>query len=216
MDNLVKQRVVGAVVLVALAVIFIPILLEGPEEETGPRSLDLPPPLEEMRESRTGPEEPVLVVPPDPVTTVVIGENGTADPTSAPAAEPEVPTATEAPSTPAVEPEPVPTPAPAPEPASTPAPDAVPAPPSAPAAPAPAAGGWVAQVGAFGQEANALALRDRLRQAGHAAFVERVMVDARPVYRVRVGPFTERAAAEARLADLARDSGLQVRVMPHP
>ena len=206
MDNLVKQRVVGAVVLVALAVIFIPILLEGPDEETGPRSLDLPPPLEEMREGRIEPEEPVLVVPPEPVTTVVIGENGTAEPTPAPAAEPEPPATVEAPSEPEVETGPVPTPAPSAEPAS----------PPAPAAPAPVAGGWVVQVGAFGQEANALALRDRLRQTGHAAFVERVVVDAKPVFRVRVGPFTERAAAEARLSDLARDSGLQVRVMPHP
>ncbi|MFN2308422.1 MAG: hypothetical protein ABR553_01620 [Gammaproteobacteria bacterium] len=42
MDNLVKQRVIGAAVLVALAVIFIPMLLESPEDELGPVGSNLP------------------------------------------------------------------------------------------------------------------------------------------------------------------------------
>lgn len=209
MDNLVKQRVVGAVVLVALAVIFIPILLEGPDEDTGPRSLDLPRPLEEMREGRIEPMEPVLVVPPEPVTTVVIGEDGQAAETPVPATEEASPPVVA--ETPAV-PEAVP------ERDTTPVPEAEPAPaaPAREAAPAPVTSGWVVQVGAFGQEANAIALRDRLRKADYNAFVERVVVDAKPVFRVRVGPYAERNAAEAQLSGLARESGLQARVMPHP
>ena len=205
MDNLVKQRVVGAVVLVALAVIFIPILLEGPDEATGPRSLDLPPALEEMREGRIESMEPVLVVPPDPVSTVVIGESGE---TTLPVdpVPPDAEIAAEQ-TAPVMDAQAVPAPVEAPRPAET---------VDTEAPPVPSAGGWAVQVGAFGQESNALAMRDRLRQAGYSAFVERVTVDARAVYRVRVGPFTERAAAEAQLQGLARDSGLQVRVMPHP
>ena len=199
MDNLVKQRVVGAVVLVALAVIFIPILLEGPEDETGPRSLDIPRPLEEMREGRIEPMEPVLVVPPEPVTTVVIGEQ-TPPPEVPEAAPVEVPAAPESPPEPATEPQPSPEPPPAPA-AST---------------PAPATSGWVVQVGAFGQEANAIALRDRLRKSGHTAFVERIKVSGDAVYRVRVGPYVERAEAEAQLPALSKDAGLQGRVMSHP
>ncbi|HEY9150521.1 MAG TPA: SPOR domain-containing protein [Gammaproteobacteria bacterium] len=214
MDNLVKQRVVGAVVLVALAVIFIPILLEGPDDDAGPRSLDLPQPIEEMREGRIEPMEPVLVVPPDPVTTVVIGEDGTA--TMAPdttVAVPEAPATEVAPESGAETPSPAAA-APQADTAPEPQPDTAPQARDTPSAPATA--GWVVQVGAFGQEANAIALRDRLRKAGYTAFVERVVVDAKTVYRVRVGPYVERSAAEAELAGLGRDSGLQVRVMPHP
>jgi DedD protein len=212
-DNLVKQRVVGAVVLVALAVIFIPILLEGPDDDAGPRSLDLPQSLEEMREGRIEPMEPVLVVPPDPVTTVVIGEDGAAavTPDSAMDDAPPPPAMT------GVAPE---AEAEAPPPAGATQADATVEPeaeaPPRDTAPDPATAGWVVQVGAFGQETNAVALRDRLRKAGYSAFVERVVVDAKPVYRVRVGPYVERAAAEDQLTGLARDSGLQVRVMPHP
>ncbi|HSJ49522.1 MAG TPA: SPOR domain-containing protein [Gammaproteobacteria bacterium] len=214
MDNLVKQRVVGAVVLVALAVIFIPILLEGPDDDAGPRSLDLPQPIEEMREGRIEPMEPVLVVPPEPVTTVVIGEDGTATlaPDDTTAAVPEASTSEAVPEPEAEAPSPAEA-APQADAAPEPEPEAAP---QASNTPAPATAGWVVQVGAFGQEANAIALRDRLRKAGHTAFVERVVVDAKAVYRVRVGPYVERSAAEAELTGLARDSGLQVRVMPHP
>ena len=194
MDNLVKQRVVGAVVLVALAVIFIPILLEGPDDETGPRSLDIPQPLQEMRAGHIEPMEPVLVVPPEPVTTVVIGEQGTV--------------VMEAPAIVPVEPPAVP--APPSEPVTAPVPAE-----TAPS-PAPVASGWVVQVGAFGQEANAIALRDRLRKTGHTAFVERIKVNGDAVYRVRVGPYAKRAEAEALLPGLSRDAGLQGRVMSHP
>ena len=194
MDNLVKQRVVGAVVLVALAVIFIPILLEGPDDETGPRSLDIPQPLQEMRAGHIEPMEPVLVVPPEPVTTVVIGEQGTV--------------VMEAPAIVPVEPPAVP--APPSEPVTAPVPAE-----TAPS-PAPVASGWVVQAGAFGQEANAIALRDRLRKAGHTAFVERIKVSGDAVYRVRVGPYAKRAEAEALLPGLSRDAGLQGRVMSHP
>lgn len=214
MDNLVKQRVVGAVVLVALAVIFIPILLEGPDDDAGPRSLDLPQPIEEMREGRIEPMEPVLVVPPEPVTTVVIGEDGTATlaPDDTTAAVPEASTSEAVPEPEAEAPSPAEA-APQADAAPEPEPEAAP---QASNTPAPATAGWAVQVGAFGQEANAIALRDRLRKAGHTAFVERVVVDAKAVYRVRVGPYVERSAAEAELTGLARDSGLQVRVMPHP
>lgn len=202
MDNLVKQRVVGAVVLVALAVIFIPIFLEGPDDEAGPRSLDIPQPLQEMHEGRIEDLEP-LEVPPEPVTTVVIGEPGASAPEpSAAAPNAKVPS-----SGPTAAPEPQPVQ----EPALAPAPPATTAP-----ATAPVTSGWVVQVGAFGQEANAIGLRDRLRKAGHSAFVERVSVDGAAVYRVRVGPYSERPEAEALLPALSRDAGLQGRVMSHP
>ncbi len=42
MDQILKQRLVGAVILVSLAVIFIPVILEGPDDELIPRFQVLP------------------------------------------------------------------------------------------------------------------------------------------------------------------------------
>lgn len=55
-----KQRLVGAVVLVALAVIFIPMLLEGPGETLVPKVEELPEP-EEMRQAVRPQEAPLTI-----------------------------------------------------------------------------------------------------------------------------------------------------------
>ena len=56
---------------------------------------------------------------------------------------------------------------------------------------------WVVQAGSFAEEANAIAVRDRLRRAGHPSFVGAVEgAGGRAVYRVRVGPTIERDRAE--------------------
>ncbi len=47
---------------------------------------------------------------------------------------------------------------------------------------------WVIQVGSFTKANNALALRDKLRNEGFAAFVEEIRRDKGLAYRVRVGP----------------------------
>ena len=61
---------------------------------------------------------------------------------------------------------------------------------TAPAAPL-AAGGFYAQAGAFGEEANARRLAERLAAAGLAGVkTVPVTVGGRPVHRVRVGPVT--------------------------
>jgi DedD protein len=196
-EQIVKQRVVGAVVLVALAVIFIPALLEGPDHEPAPEALDIPASMNDLREGSIEPLEPVqqtLIVPPEAVTTVVI-EAPTPGAQQASAAVPEA------------------------EPVEAEVPAAAPvAQPQSPAtiAATPAAGGWVVQVGAFGQEANAMGLRDRLRKAGFAAFVEKVTLATGSLYRVRVGPETERADAEALQQQLAKNTGLKGKLMSHP
>ena len=46
MEQQLKQRLIGAVVLVSLAVIFIPVILEGPDDEWVPRTHDIPTPPE--------------------------------------------------------------------------------------------------------------------------------------------------------------------------
>ena len=80
--------------------------------------------------------------------------------------------------------------------ASTPAGDAP--------APAPAsharAGGWAVQVAAVGSQADANALRDKLRANGFDGFVDSVSVGGRRLWRVRAGPLTQRGDA-ARVRD---------------
>ena len=64
------------------------------------------------------------------------------------------------------------------------------------------------QVGSFGSERNALALRDKLRVKGYTAFVETVHLDGRRVVRVGVGPEMLKSKSEALRDKLASDMGL--------
>lgn len=70
--------------------------------------------------------------------------------------------------------------------------DVAAAPVSAPAR----AGGYAVQVAAMGSQADASALRDKLRAAGFDGFVDTVTSGGRQLWRVRAGPQTQRADAE--------------------
>jgi DedD protein len=205
-DNLVKQRVIGAVVLVALAVIFVPMLLEQPEDELGPVGSNLPDQPEQIVRERIEP----LILPEPPQESepsqVVLDAPPADAAVSAPAesstpAEPVTPSPAEA-----APGEPAPAAAPAPAPAipTTPAEPvtAPPAPAPAPTAtqpettPAKPLSGWVVQLASLASKDNALALQERLRGMGYTAFVEEVKTAQGVLFRVRVGPELERANAE--------------------
>ena len=51
---------------------------------------------------------------------------------------------------------------------------------------------WVLQFGSFSKEKNAVNLLEKLRNRGYAAFIELVDLDAGSLYKVRVGPQLER------------------------
>ncbi|SEK64864.1 Cell division protein DedD (protein involved in septation) [Pseudoxanthomonas sp. GM95] len=109
----------------------------------------------------------------------------------------------------------------APKPAPTPAapkPAAEPAKPPVAAVPKPAATGvgFALQVGAFGKETDANALRDKLRGNGFSSFVEPVSTDSGRLFRVRVGPVSTRAEADQLKAQVAARNGLTGIVRPHP
>lgn len=87
--------------------------------------------------------------------------------------------------------------------ASTPTEDAAPSPAAAaPAAatagaapaeaPAARAGGWAVQVAAMGSQADANALRDKLRANGFDGYVDTVNANGKQLWRVRAGPQTQR------------------------
>lgn len=96
--------------------------------------------------------------------------------------------------------------------AATPAKPAV----TTPAAPAASGVGFAVQLGAFGQAADANALRDRARAAGFSAFVEQVRTDNSVLNRVRVGPVASREQAEQLKAQVAAKVGIAGMVRPHP
>ncbi|MBP1472897.1 SPOR domain-containing protein [Frateuria sp. MAH-13] len=65
-----------------------------------------------------------------------------------------------------------------------------------PAAAPARAGGYAVQVAAMGSQADANALRDKLRAAGFDGFTDSVSSSGRTLWRVRAGPQTQRADAE--------------------
>ncbi|MCG5524132.1 SPOR domain-containing protein [Ectothiorhodospira haloalkaliphila] len=194
MEAPLKQRLLGATVLVALAVIFLPMLLDG-----------------SGREARL---DTTQAIPPEPVfdrPTTAAAPRG--DATVAP--EVSTPRMLQAPAPgSAREPQARPLPDNA---ASQPAPSAESRPPARPQpGSTPVAGGWVVQVGSFSQESNARAEAERLRQAGFPAFVERTEAEGRSLFRVKVGPELERRAAQALKARLEREQELPGIVVTHP
>ncbi|OOG47034.1 SPOR domain-containing protein [Rhodanobacter sp. C01] len=74
--------------------------------------------------------------------------------------------------------------------------DAVTAPPSGSVSHATArAGGWAVQLAAMSNQADANALRDKLRTNGFDGFVDTVQSGGKQLWRVRAGPQTQRADA---------------------
>ena len=61
---------------------------------------------------------------------------------------------------------------------------------------APRAGGYAVQVAAMANQADANALRDKLRAGGFDGFVDTVNAGGKQLWRVRAGPQTQRADAE--------------------
>lgn len=188
-----KQRLLGAVVLVALAVIFLPMLLTGPVERT---RVDVPLDVPEEPEAIDAPALPEPDLPAE------------RDPGAELASEPR-PLPDEAPAAGSVPPgEAGPVPEAAGEPAAG---DAAEPPEQAADAADTRDGGFAVQVGGFGSRDNALRLRDQLREDDFATWVDEAEVDGRTVYRVRVGPVADRGEAEAlaqRLAEAHELPGL--------
>ncbi len=85
-----------------------------------------------------------------------------------------------------------------------------------PRKPAPVAvvSGWVVQVGSFGSESNAFGLRDKLRANGFTTFVERVE-GSKVAFRVRVGPELKKERADVIKQRLKAEMQLDGLVMRH-
>jgi DedD protein len=209
MEQGLKERLVGAAVLVAIAVWLVPWVLDGPESgiETQANSLQLPS-AEEPMPMRT--QTLRLGGDPEPAAEVALAPPVEA---KAPAAEPVTPVA-EPPAPTAAADEAVEEPEPAVV-AAAPAPARAAPAAAAPAPPKPeptAAGDWTVQLGSFGEEANARRLAQRAGTFGYKAEVSSYRSGGRTLYRVRVGPQATRAAADA-AASALRAHGVDASVV---
>lgn len=190
MNEQVKQRLVGAVVLVSLAVIFIPMLLDGGSNSSMSRfgsNIPEQPNFDfEPLEIPLQPIEPIADVKPRVIDTV---EEPPAEPS-----KPEKPKQM--------------------EPVKKPSPSLVVKPEEK--KPATNQAAWVVQLGSFGQSSNALALRDKLRKNGFTAFVEKYGDAGKTSYRVRVGPELKRSTAEKQLSQIEEKLKLKGIIMGYP
>ena len=179
MDGL-KQRLIGALVLISLAVIFVPMLFDEPHPERTSRVIDIPdePVFPAVQVRSPTQEQLPETIESAPAWRIEEPEAAAATPP----AEPAQPAVTQPASPQSQAPAATPTPAPQPEQiqyAET------------------MQGAWVVQLGSFGNADNARGLRDRVREAGYNAHVQRVeRADAAPLHRVFAGPFIERSDAD--------------------
>lgn len=230
MERRVKERLVGAAVLVAAAIILIPEMLSGPRRDTAAPTtarnttdagvktytIDLSrspgvqsgatideaaPPPEEI--SAPEPEKPSAATS-TPTTEAPASEHqATPESTSpAPTASP-TPRVAEAPTQAA------------PTTRTPPAASVTPSPPIASAAPVPTSRGWAVQLGSFASRATADRMVSEMSSQGQQAFVMPVKSGASTLYRVRIGPFADRARANEVLRDV-KSRVANAAVVAHP
>jgi DedD protein len=176
MDRRVKERLIGASILVAFVVLVVPELLSGPKPGSAPSG----------RAPLAAPE------PTRNVTVDLATSKAPANSEEQAAATDLAPAATTTPPPPTM---PTPTmPLPAPPPTAsveTPA-----------ASPISAAHGWAVQLGSFANRANSDGLVHQLKAQGFSAYVLTGGTGPALRYRVRVGPLADRQSADRMAAKL--------------
>ena len=198
MERALKERIIGAIVLVIFVVLVVPIFLDGPPEDGEIVSERVLLPGQKDQNNKTvvlerGRSEPIPVA----------SEPGsdTEKPEQSPA-EPEVTQPT---------PEPIPQQEIARE-----EQDPAPQPRTEPAKPAASSTGmWAVQLGSYSNKENAEKLAADLRKQGYAAFLSQWQTSAGELHRVRIGPQKDRASAEAMAARLLK-ANRKGQVVPHP
>ena len=222
MDEAAKRRLVGVAVLVALAVIFVPMLVEQGDDGLGepiviPEAPDMDGAVDgdaDTASATSGLDQPLpepddLLLPlptPAPPPSSSGADPAVAEPRSAPPSETTASTVERRSN----------------EPKSSTTrgdPDRGETAARAPAGPKPLPPGtraWVIQVASLGSPEAARGMQDELRKKGYPAFVEQADVGGRRYYRVRVGPETERGRADRLAKQLAADTGGQPLVQRYP
>lgn len=209
MERIVKERLVGAAVLMAAAVILIPEMLSGPDrdsesEPTAQVRSDAPiktytidlsqspsaQPTPSVVDNRAPPPEEPAAPAVAPPTEQASGAQPAGDDQAKPEAPQQTAAAAPVGAAPVVVEQP------------TAAPARTTSPPLASNTDAPTSGRWAVQVGSYAREATAERLAKQLRDQGQRAFVMPVKSGGATLYRVRIGPLKDRASAEAALRDV--------------
>jgi DedD protein len=198
MERRQKERLIGASVLIMIAVIFIPMVLDDSvPTSTEITVTNIPPRPPAEFSSRIRPLSPPASAP-----AVASAEPASTQTT---AAATDLPPAAAAGTGPSAGQEPGPV---APGPAGR-----ADSKPSAPKPePDPSVVGlaaWVVQLGTFADKENAEGLNRKLRAAGYASFVEPLMKGTETAFRVRVGPELRKTDAERTLAQLKSAMGVK-------
>jgi len=200
MDRALKERIIGASVLVIFAVLIVPVFLDGPSSDTGMtrERVALPGQSEQntrqqtivLTRDRTEPvpqaSRPKVQAEPPPK---VAKERPTPTPdravvTNKPAGSKPAASKTESASPTALQTE-------------------------------SATGMWAVQMGSFSNKANAERLASDLRKEGFAAFLSQLKTSSGELHRVRIGPQKDRNSAESIATQLDR-AGHKGQVVPHP
>lgn len=210
MDRALKERIIGAAVLVTFVVLVVPIFLDGPPEEGEIVSERVLLPGQEDQDTKTVVLDRERS---EPIPVPSSGQSSNASPADVVATKPEIKPAERAPentggevravaarSSPPVET----TPEPKPEPRTSPPPPAT-----------SATGMWAVQLGSFSNKENAEKLAADLRKQAYAAFLSQLQTENGQLHRVRIGPQKDREAAELMAARLAK-VGHKGQVVPHP
>lgn len=197
-----KQRIIGAVIIVCLAVIFLPMMFDEPHQERTRESIDLPD-QPDFPEVRVGsPQAPAE----DPERNPVAAPETTAKTTDSSSDEQDPPVRTQ----PETNPEPKPEPEPEREETASSSTDSDQNDPPDSAA---LEGSYLVQLGSFGNGDNARTLRDRVREEGMKAYVETFQRDSDTLNRVFAGPFLSRDKAESAKKSLDQVFGLDTLVI---
>jgi len=195
MDRALKERIIGAAVLVVFVVLIVPVFLDGPPEGGEVISERVPLPGQADQ---------------DDSRTVVLERDRTEPvPVTATAEKPEPerrPPATVKAATTEKRPEAMPQ---APEPVPQQQTEA------SGVATSSSTGMWAVQLGSFGNQKNAEGLAADLRKQGFAAFLSQISTASGQLHRVRIGPQKDRESAEAMAARLQK-AGHKGQVVPHP
>ena len=190
MERALKERIIGAVVLVIFVVLVVPIFLDGPPEDGEIVSERVLLPGQKDQDIKTvvlerGRSEPI------PMASEREGD------TEKPAEVPAQPKVTQQ-EIAQVEQDPAPQPRTEPENSA-----------------ASTTGMWAVQLGSFSNKENAEKLAADLRKQGYAAFLSQLQTSSGRLHRVRIGPQKDRASAEEMAARLLKVDH-KGQVVPHP
>lgn len=73
--------------------------------------------------------------------------------------------------------------------------------------------GWIIQAGSFGQKTNADKLQQNISNSGASAYIEEIDVQGKTLYRVRLGPFSSKSSAKQQLEVVEKQFDLKGRVI---